>query len=359
MLSRNLLAIALTFWLSLAMTRLIILLAHRYGWVARPKQDRWHQKPTALYGGVAIVTSYVAGSVVVLPQAYSTLWPALVGLLIGGITLFGVGLRDDVRALNPLVKLLGQVMAVMPFLVGVMVADSSPRIALSMPLLMLWMIGLTNAFNLLDNMDGLSAGTAVVAGSVLAFYCVLAHLSGYALLNAVLVASCLGFLWFNFRPRGNAQIFMGDCGSMFLGYMLAGLTVLSVCPSATSPVAGALVPLFLMAVPLFDTCLVIVRRRREGRAISQGGKDHSSHRLVYAGFSEKQAVLLLHGLSLLFGATGLLIGFFYHPVIAVILLVLGVLGLVALGNFLSGFTGAVPPVLPAPRAEQRLDVMPS
>ncbi|MCS6777272.1 MAG: MraY family glycosyltransferase [Chloroherpetonaceae bacterium] len=356
---QNLPVIVLTCCLSLAITRLIILLAHRYGWVARPKQDRWHQKPTALYGGVAIVVAYIAGSSMMVPQIQGVAGPALAGLLIGGVTLFGVGLRDDVRALNPLVKLLGQVMAVMPFLVGVMITDSSPRVALSTPLLMLWMVGLTNAFNLLDNMDGLSAGTAVVVGGVLTFYCILAHLPGYALLSAVLIASCLGFLWFNFRPYGNAQIFMGDCGSMFLGYMLAGLTVLSVCPSASTPLAGALVPLFLMAVPLFDTCLVIMCRRREGRAISQGGKDHSSHRLVYAGFSEKQAVLLLHGLSLLFGATGLFISFFHNPVIAISLLVLGISGLIVLGNFLSGFTGAMPTVLPAARAEQRLDVLPS
>lgn len=351
--------VLITFPISLALTWLMIHLAQRYRWVARPKADRWHQRPTALYGGVAIVVAFLIGCLAFLANSGIKGIPALNGLLIDGVILFAVGLRDDIRPLNPLVKLVGQVMAIMPFLAGVMIAYPTPLAAVSLPFLLFWMLALTNAFNLLDNMDGLSTGIAVVVGGVLSIYFTLNGLTVFAVLSALMVAACLGFFWFNFRAHGSAHIFMGDCGSMFLGYMLSGLTALGVCPSASTPVAAALLPLLLMAVPLFDTTLVIIRRRREGRAISQGGKDHSSHRLVYAGFSDKQAVLLLHGVCLLFGTLGVLLDLFYSPIFAACLVALGGSSFVAFGNFLSAFTGPGRAAVATPVLDKHLDATPS
>src|SRR5262249_6971892 len=158
--------------------------------------------------------------------------------------------------------------------------------------LLFWMLTLTNSFNLLDNMDGHSAGVATVIASLLTAYGLTHGAPLVAGLSALIAASCLGFLWFNFRIAEPARIFMGDCSSMFLGYMLAGLGVLSLYRETSAMLPACALSLLLMALPLFDTTLVIVRRKREGRAISQGGRDHSSHRLVYAGLSEKQSVLL-------------------------------------------------------------------
>jgi UDP-GlcNAc:undecaprenyl-phosphate/decaprenyl-phosphate GlcNAc-1-phosphate transferase len=341
--------VLLAFPMALGLTRLIIFLAQRNEWVVRPKADRWHQQPTALYGGVAFVVTFLLCSLIFFAQNGLQSLTALAGLLLGGAILFAVGLRDDVRALNPLVKLIGQVMAITPFLVGVLLAYPTPSAAMAMPFLLFWMLALTNAFNLLDNMDGLSAGTAVVVGGVLSIYFLLHDKPVFGVMSGILVAACLGFLWFNFRVRGHAQIFMGDCGSMFLGYVLAGLTVLGVVPSASSPLTAFLLPLLFMAIPILDTTLVIVRRKKERRPISQGGKDHSSHRLVYAGLTEKQAVLLLCGLSLLFGALGILLEEFNQPILAAFVMLGGGGGMVAFGNYLSGFTGpsraAVSPVM--------------
>lgn len=329
----------LTAVLSLVFTRLLVGAAQKRGWVAKPKADRWHVRPTALYGGVAIFGSYAFGGVLLLfgrnLQAHSD----LMGLLFGAVLLFLVGLRDDIKPLNPLVKLLGQVMSVTPFLVGVGLSHMSPAFLLSMPFLMFWMLALTNALNLLDNMDGLSAGCAAVMAVLVAVASLHHGLKLEAALSVLLAAACLGFLRYNFRPSGPARIFMGDCSSMFLGFMLAGLTVIGVYQPASSPIQAVSVSLLLLAYPLFDTTLVIVMRKREGRAISQGGRDHSSHRLVYSGRSEKRAVLLLYGLCLLTGGTGLLADRIGNPAPGVGLAALWLAALAAFGAYLSRFTG--------------------
>jgi UDP-GlcNAc:undecaprenyl-phosphate GlcNAc-1-phosphate transferase len=345
----------LAFPLSLALTWLIITLAHRYGWLAKPKADRWHQKPTALFGGVAIFLTFAAGFVALLSRSELGRRYDLLGLILGGALVFTVGLRDDIKALNPLVKLLGQVMATTPFLVGSLLAHPTPAFTLSIPLLLFWMVALTNAFNLLDNMDGLSAGTAAIVGGLLAVYAALHGLPLIGVLSALLSASCLGFLWFNFRVRGSARVFIGDCGILFLGYMLAGLTVLGVCPTASDRIAALCTPLLLMALPLFDTTLVIIIRKREHRAISQGGRDHSSHRLVYSGYTEKQAVLLSYSISLLGGGAGLLLESIHQPVLTVSVTLATALGLASLGIYLNRYSTQRQAVVPAPVREVTLD----
>ncbi len=287
--------------LSILLTRGMIWLSHRREWVDKPKTDRWSQTPTALYGGVAIVAAYAIGATAAMLRMGTARHTDLIGLFGGAVILFVVGVRDDARPLNPLVKLAGQILAIMPFLVGAGLAFTSTTFVLSIPLVLFWMLALTNAFNLLDNMDGLSAGTAAIVGAGIGTYALLNHDTLAGVLSLLMTASCVGFLCFNFRASGPARIFMGDCGSMFLGFMLSGLAVIAFCPAAPMTLdhqaAQCLLPLLIMAVPIFDTTLVVIMRKREGRAISQGGRDHSSHRLVYSGRTDKQAVLLLYGLS--------------------------------------------------------------
>lgn len=330
--------------LALGLTRAVIAMAHRYCWVVRPKADRWSKQTTALYGGVAIFLAFGAGASSLLPRIAYSERPELLGLLLGGICVFSLGLRDDARALNPLVKLLGQVFSVTPFLAGLGLsysAGSSLLIVflLAIPLIFVWMLALTNAFNLLDNMDGLSAGTAAIVGSGVALYAAHREAHATAILSALVAAACLGFLCYNFRLREPARIFMGDCGSMFLGYMLAGLAVIAVCHPPADRFAGVAISLLLMALPIFDTSLVIVLRKCEGRAISQGGKDHTSHRLVYAGLSEKQAVLFLYAVSLLTGAAGLVLQRTHQLFLASAVVAITSSVLLAFGFYLSRFSG--------------------
>lgn len=345
--------------LSTALTQLVIVTARRFNLIANPKADRWHQTPTALYGGVAIVFTFLLVSACVLARYVPPRSYELTGLFIGGVFLFALGVRDDAVPLNPLVKLLGQVMAVTPFLIGMGLAHSAPLYVFALPAVLLWMVALTNAFNLLDNMNGLSAGTAAAVSGVLSLYA-FGHgdfLTG--MFSALLAASCLGFLFFNCRFATPAHIFMGDCGSMFLGYMLAGLTILGVTRPQSAPIPSLTVPFLLMALPIFDTLLVIMRRKSEGRAISQGGKDHSSHRLVYSGLSQKQAVFALYSVSLLCGGIGLLCERLNRPILLPFLVVGVAVVLWYFGVYLSRFTSPAPVKAPAPLREAGLDTNPT
>lgn len=328
---------------SLGLTRLVIALAHRRGWVAKPKADRWHSEPTALYGGAAIFGACALAWLLLF--AANPAWAArkdLIGLAVGGLLIFAVGLRDDVHPLNPLLKLFAQCLAVMPFLMGVVLQGPMPlAVYVTLPL-MAWCVLLTNSFNLLDNMDGLCAGTSAAVAGVLTLYAALHGQAQAAAMGGAVLCACLGFLAFNFRARGSARIFMGDCGSLFLGHTLSGLAAVSIVPSASPPPAALLLPLLVMALPLFDTTLVIARRKAEGRAISQGGKDHASHRLVYAGLSEKKAVLLLYGVSLFCGLVGLALEWANQPLALAVFAVAAAAALLAFGRYLSQFGAVLP-----------------
>ncbi len=173
-------------------------------------------------------------------------------------------------------------------------------------LALLWLVGMTNAFNLLDNMDGLAASLAGIAFVFFAIDAVTIHPNDTILaLSLAGALSCAGFLPFNLRPHGKALIFMGDSGSQVLGFMLAALGLSASWKVAGTTVATLLLPVLVLAVPILDTTLVTIARLLEGRPISQGGRDHSSHRLVRFGLSEKYAVLLLAVIATALGATSL------------------------------------------------------
>lgn len=335
------LSLGVAFPLSLILTRTLIFLAQKQGWVAKPKADRWHQKPTALYGGVAIVLTFLLTSLAFMPRMISQERFDLIGLLIGGLAIFGVGLRDDIKPLNPFVKMVGQSMALTPYLVGMVLTHKAPLYVFSLPLIVFWTLALMNSLNMLDNMDGLSAGVSTIFAGLIAFYGFETGSPFVAGLGLLLALSCLGFLFFNLPVKGSAKIFMGDCGSMFLGILAAGLTVSGISVTTPYLMNKVLVPILLLAVPLFDTALVVIIRKREGRSVSQGGRDHSSHRLVYTGRSDKQTVGILFGLELLTGAAALIAERTQYPAATLGVFLVALVGFRAFGIYLSRFAQPV------------------
>jgi UDP-GlcNAc:undecaprenyl-phosphate/decaprenyl-phosphate GlcNAc-1-phosphate transferase len=274
--------------------------------VAAPTADRWHERATPLFGGVGIFLGLTAG-IWIAAAAHAFPVTKELGGIYGGIAiLFVAGLVDDVRALPPLAKLLLQFAAA-----GLVIATGtnvhlvhSDIVAGAIALV--WLVGMTNAFNLLDNMDGLAATLAAIAFAFFAIDAVSVHPSDTVLALALAGAlSCAGFLPFNLRPHGKALVFMGDSGSQVLGFTLAALGLSASWKVAGTTIATFILPILVLAVPILDTTLVTIVRLLEGRPVYQGGRDHSSHRLVRFGLSEKHAVLLLALIATALGGTSL------------------------------------------------------
>ena len=299
--------------------------AHQTGLVAMPKADRWHRGRIPLMGGVGIVISALVAVVIGAPSTMPV-W-VLLGCATG---LAVVGFVDDVRALRPQTKLFLQILAAGVMTVVGLQFQFTGIVVIDMLITLVWLVGITNALNLLDNMDGLAAGiAAIVAAFRLSFFLADGQMEG-AMLAGVILGSCLGFLVYNFNP---ASIFMGDTGSLFLGFMVAGLSLVGGWPYARGTTLVLVLPVLVVLVPIFDTTFVTVARILAGRPVSQGGRDHTSHRLVALGMSERQAVLTLYTLAVTGGAIAWLsyrYGLSYGAVLALLLL----LGTGLLGIFL-------------------------
>src|SRR2546430_3071537 len=274
--------------------------------LAEPRGDRWHERQTPLLGGVGLFAGLLAGVGAAL--AADALEPSkeLFGILGGCAIVFAAGLADDLRALPPVAKLASQVgAAALVIATGLQVQIVSNDV-LATAIAVLWLVGMTNAFNLLDNMDGHAATLAAIAATFFAIDAVTSHPSHSSLAIALALAlACAAFLPFNLRPRRVASVFMGDSGSQVLGFTLAALGLASSWKVAGTTVATFVLPILVLAVPILDTTLVTVVRLLDGRPIYRGGRDHTSHRLVYHGLSEKRAVILLAVVSIALGTTSL------------------------------------------------------
>jgi UDP-GlcNAc:undecaprenyl-phosphate GlcNAc-1-phosphate transferase len=290
------------FVIAVALVPLARLLAHRTNIVARPRNDRWHRGTVPLLGGVAMAGAMLIGALLLNVAA------EIVVPLTAAMAMFVVGLVDDALALKPTTKLIAQIaMAATMLYFGYRLNWLDSRL-LDSALTMAWIVGLTNAFNLLDNMDGLCAGVALVVALML----LVGLVSGAAperagaeiIFLSLLAGSVAGFLVFNFPP---ASIFMGDSGALLLGFSLATLTlghegVRASRSDVLSIIAG---PVFVLLIPIFDTTLVTVSRLLSGRSPAVGGRDHSSHRLVAIGLSERAAVMVLWLLAAIGGTIGI------------------------------------------------------
>lgn len=289
--------VLIAFVVSLVLVPVCRTLARRLGLVATPRADRWHGRPTALLGGVAIAVTVLALHLVFVGVR------GMPVLFAGAALMFVIGLVDDVRSLKPATKLVFEI-GVAAFLVFFGYRLGWVRsLTLDTLLTVFWIVGLTNAYNLLDNMDGLCAGLFIIAGTGVLTVLMLNGVPGPAAVHlALLLGAVAGFLVYNFHP---ATIFMGDSGSLFLGVNLALLTLSSTQAAASASLLSMMAaPAMILLVPILDTTLVTVSRILSGRSAAHGGRDHSSHRLVAIGLSERSAVLLLWTLSALGGLLG-------------------------------------------------------
>jgi UDP-GlcNAc:undecaprenyl-phosphate GlcNAc-1-phosphate transferase len=280
-------------------------LAHRL--VAHPTGERWSARTTPTFGGVGLFLGLAAGIGAALaagavPHAHDE----LLGVLGGGALLFLAGLVDDVRSLPAIAKLAVQFGAAAIALASGFSVEIVTNNVLAAAIGLVWLVGMTNAFNLLDNMDGLAGSLAAIAATLFAIDSVTIHHDRLLLvLSLALALSCVGFLPFNFRPGKPAAVFMGDSGSQVLGFALGALGLASSWKVAETTVATLVLPLIVLAVPILDTALVAITRLMAGRPVHRGGKDHSSHRLVRGGLSERSTVVLLAAIAAGLGGTSL------------------------------------------------------
>jgi UDP-GlcNAc:undecaprenyl-phosphate GlcNAc-1-phosphate transferase len=276
-------------------TPLVRYAALQLGILDQPSARKIHRAPVPLMGGAAIYVAFIAALTLWGERSYVN---EVVGIFVGATLVSLVGALDDSRGVGSYFKLLFQVAAACILVfsgVQVRLFDGFLDIILTL----LWVVGVTNAFNLLDNMDGLSSGVATISA---AFFTLLAAMSDQYLvgtLAAALCGACVGFLVYNWNP---ARVFMGDTGSLFLGFLLAAVGIKLRFPANTASITW-MIPILVLALPVFDTSLVFISRLRRGKnPLTTAGKDHVSHRLALRTGSQREAVLLCY---LITGGTGL------------------------------------------------------
>ncbi len=288
-------ALGISFVVSAALMPVLRRLGRKWGVVAKPSEDRWHRSPTPILGGVGMFLG--VSLAIALTGAWQTLhW----SLLLAPALIFLLGLYDDFRPVSPQTKLIGQILAASLLVFFGFTIDFFPWTLLNILLTLIWLVAITNAINLLDNMDGLAAGVALIAAGFLAyFYWSVGNLS-LAAVSLAFVGAMAGFLIFNFPP---ASIFMGDGGSLFLGFSLATLAIVRE-PRASNVFAVMGPPILLFLLPIIDMVLVSTTRILRGQSPVHGGRDHTSHRLVSFGLPERQTVLVLYVIAFIAGVAG-------------------------------------------------------
>jgi UDP-GlcNAc:undecaprenyl-phosphate GlcNAc-1-phosphate transferase len=290
--------------LSLLLVPLVRHISFRIGRVAIPREDRWHSKPTPTLGGLAIFAAFtlsLAVGFLISPEGKELSW----GFLLGSVLMFATGLYDEFRPIPPSAKLVLQILAAtLIILLGYTSTFFTPKISNNLiaqfPNILftfIWLVGITNAINLLDNMDGLAGGISFITAGVLSFFFWRLGDASLLWVAMALAGSTLGFLIFNFPP---AKIFMGDSGSLFLGFTLAVLAIAQQQQQQASNVLAVLgAPTLIFLLPILDTVLVTFTRLLRGQSPVKGGRDHTSHRLIAFGLSERQALVVLYSVALI------------------------------------------------------------
>ena len=326
--------------LAAVVTPLVIRLAFKTGAIDQPDARKVHSQPIPRIGGLAIFLSFML--TVFFMTDFSALPDDLssgeLGLLLGGTLIVVLGLVDDFCNLPAKVKLLGQIICALVVVVGFDVRIDFITAPfggylyteyLAIPLTLFWFVGFTNTVNLIDGLDGLAAGVAGIAALTIFAVALTNEIFVVATLTIILAGSVIGFLFYNFNP---AKIFMGDTGSMFLGFMLAGISVIGAVK--TTATITLVIPLLALGVPIMDTSFAIIRRYRGGVPIFKPDKGHLHHRLLDKGFSQRQAVLLVYAVSIFLGLTAIIFNAFsgvLAMLLALVVLVLIVLGAEKLG----------------------------
>lgn len=296
--------------IAFASTPAVRVFAAKIGAMDVPKDERrMHKKPVPRLGGLAIFFGFLFAVLLFCEIDYE-----LRGILLGAVVVVFVGVVDDVVQLPAAAKLIGQIAAALvPVLHGVQmemltnfnVFSDKPYIALGMfsiPVTILWIVGITNAVNLIDGLDGLACGVSFIASFSLLLIALLASEPAIAAVMAALAGACMGFLPYNFNP---ARIFMGDTGAMFLGYILATISIQGLFKFYT--IISFAVPFLILALPIFDTAFAILRRLLKGKSPMSPDRGHLHHRLIDMGFTQKQTVAILYSVSGLLGLSAVVL----------------------------------------------------
>ena len=280
-------------------------LSVKCGAIDYPKDRGIHKKPMPRMGGVAIVLGFMVTVFVLVWRVDNINIKQFVGLIVGALIIAVLGMADDTKNLPAKLKLAVQIVAalIVVFSGTRMRIMTFPALSvLSVPLTVVWIVGVTNAVNLIDGMDGLATGVSAIAALSLMFLCIMTGSELAVFLTAVLAGSCIGFLPRNFNP---AEIFMGDTGSTFLGFVLAVTSILGVFKGYT--VLALVVTVLCLGLPIFDTIFAIGRRIANHKPIMEPDRGHMHHRLIDRGFSQKQAAVILYGVSLICGLIAIII----------------------------------------------------
>ncbi|MDF2958985.1 MAG: UDP-phosphate N-acetylglucosaminyl 1-phosphate transferase [Paenibacillus sp.] len=322
--------------IALLMTPLVKRFAFWVGAVDAPNHRKVHSRIMPRLGGLAIFVAFVGAYIVVSPAISSINSDVAIGLLIGGTIIVIVGALDDRFDLSPKVKLLGQIIAacvvvysgVVIDLVNVPFGDTTISLTwLAVPLTIFWIVGVTNAINLIDGLDGLSAGVSGIATTTILILALMMGNVTVVLLSVILLGSIIGFLFYNFHP---AKIFMGDSGALFLGFSLATLSILGF---KQATVLSLLVPIMILGVPLSDTFFAILRRWVNKLPISKPDKSHLHHCLLQLGFSHRLTVLIIYGVASVFGISAVLLSYMSDQQViwGVVLLIVVLVAILVLG----------------------------
>jgi UDP-GlcNAc:undecaprenyl-phosphate/decaprenyl-phosphate GlcNAc-1-phosphate transferase len=310
------------------------------GAVDKPSKRKIHKKAVPRFGGLPIFISFVAAIAVGL--YFSRKFGinlsgkeinAMVGIIYGALAITILGLIDDIQELPAPVKLLGQIAAacIAIFFGTKILFISTPFAKLIIlgawvvPVTILWMVAMSNAMNLIDGLDGLASGITVIAGSALFAVAIKMGQMDSAFILCALVGAAIGFLRYNFFP---ASIFLGDSGSLFFGFMLAAASIVGVLKSTL--VIALIIPVAVLAVPIFDTASVIIRRAIAGKPIFEADKRHLHHRLLKAGFNQREVVIIIYVACVILSLAALAASAFDNYQALIVLTIIVVLGVVAL-----------------------------
>ncbi|KYC70526.1 glycosyltransferase family 4 protein [Heyndrickxia coagulans] len=291
------LTLFICFMLTILLTPLIKKLAIRIGAVDKPNQRKVHMKVMPRLGGLAIYISFIAGVLLLQPDS-----PHSLPILLGSLIIVLTGIIDDIRELSPRVKLMGQLAAALVVVLsGIHVEFINLPFGgqlefgiFSIPLTILWIVGVTNAINLIDGLDGLAAGVSSIALLTISGMAIIMGDAYVTVLGLILMASTIAFLFYNFYP---AKIFMGDTGALFLGYMIS---VLSLLGFKNVTFISLIIPALILGVPISDTFFAIIRRLVHKQPLSAPDKSHLHHCLLRLGFSHRQVVLIIYAIAAMF-----------------------------------------------------------
>ena len=320
-------AFLIALFVSIVVTPIVIKFAAATGAMDKPDARKVHKKPIPRIGGLGIYAAFMISVIVtaIFVDLKGESLKEVIGLIVSGSFIVFVGIVDDYKNLPAKRKLLGQIIAaaILVLLFDVRIDFITDPFGdyiylewFAVPVTIFWLVGLTNTVNLIDGLDGLAAGVSAIAAVTIMLVALEQNFFLVALLTAALAGSAVGFLFYNSHP---ARIFMGDTGSMFLGFMLAGISVIGAVKSTAT--IALVVPILALGVPILDTTFAIIRRFLGGRPIFQPDKGHLHHRLLSIGFTQRQAVFLMYVISAVLGLSAVAMTEVSRQVAAVILLI--------------------------------------